>query len=209
MRLRKYKQSTVPRGKIRGSDEDLMLRFREGEESAFEILYSRHEKPLFNFLYRSVMDKTEAESLCQDTFFRVVRARRNYKATAQFKTWLYQIAVNLCRDRSRRLKHRSHLSLNAQASSQRDSNAELQEIIPDPSSDFERNVELARLESLVQEAIAGLPEDENLAIILRAYQGMKLSEIAEIMDCPIGTVKSLIHRAQQKLKKSLYEYIGN
>jgi RNA polymerase sigma-70 factor (ECF subfamily) len=209
MRLRKYKQRTVPRGQLRGSDEDLMLRFREGDENAFEILYSRHEKPLFNFLYRSVMDKTEAESLCQDTFFRVVRARRNYKATAQFKTWLFQIAVNLCRDRSRRMKHRSHLSLNAQAFSQSDSDAELQDIIPDPSSDIEKNVELARLESLVQEAIAGLPEDENLAIILRAYQGMKLSEIADIMECPVGTVKSLVHRAQQKLRKSLNEYIGD
>ena len=208
MRLRKYKRNPVPRGKTRGSDEELMLRFRDGDEGAFEMLYSKHEKSLLNFLYRSVMDTTEAESLCQETFFRVVRARKNYKVTAQFKTWLFQIAVNLCRDRSRRMKHRSHLSLNAKASSQRDSDVELQEIIADPSSDFEKNVELTKLEALVQEAIAGLPEDENLAIILRAYQGMKLSEIAEIMDCPIGTIKSLVHRAQKKLRKSLDEYIG-
>lgn len=98
------------------SDEELMLSYRGGDEAAFEMLYRRHEKPLLNFFYRVVMNAVEAENLCQETFFRIVRARKKYEATAKFKTWLFQIALNLCRDRLRRMKHRSHISLNTKIS---------------------------------------------------------------------------------------------
>ncbi len=194
---------------MRGSDEELMLSFRNGNEEAFEVLYRRYEKSLLNFLYRIVMNSTDAENLCQETFFRIVRAKKSYEATALFKTWLYQIALNLCRDRRRKIKHRSHLSLNAQVSFQNDGDVELQELISDPASDLDKHVETIELGALVQKAIACLPEDEHLVISLREYQGLKLSEIADIMNCPIGTVKSLNHRACMKLKKYLARYIGD
>ncbi|UCC39657.1 MAG: sigma-70 family RNA polymerase sigma factor [Candidatus Aminicenantes bacterium] len=186
-----------------------MLSYRDGDDYAFEILYRRYEKPLLNFLYRAVMNADDAESLCQETFFRVVRARKNYKATAQFKTWLFHIALNLCRDRLRRMKHQSHLSLNSHVLSQDDENIMLQELISDPSSDLEKHVETDELGSLIQKAIAYLPEEEHIVVILKEYQGLKLSEIANIMNRPIGTVKSLNHRAHQKLKKALVKYIGD
>jgi len=195
--------------KIKGSDEELMLSFRNGNEDAFEILYRRYERPLLNFLYRMVMNTTDAENLCQETFFRIVRARKKYEATALFKTWLYQIALNLCHDRWRRMKHRSHRSLNVQTSSQNNGNIELQELISDPSSNFEKHVETEELEFLAQDAIACLPEDERLVVILKEYQVLKFSEIADIMKCPIGTVKSHNHRAHQKLKKALAKYLGD
>src|SRR4030042_2212879 len=99
------------------TDEELMLRYRDGDAAAFDTLYHRYEKPLFDFIYRLVPNATDAESLFQETYFRLVRAKRRYRATAQFKTWLFQIAVNLCRDRMRRRKHRSHLSLTSPAPS--------------------------------------------------------------------------------------------
>jgi len=191
------------------SDEELMLGYRDGDEDAFEMLYCRYEKPLLDFIYRMIMNAVDAESLCQETFFRIVRAKRKYEATAQFKTWLFQIALNLCRDRLRRMKHRSHLSLNAPAQSQNDGDVELQELISDPSSDLEKHVEKDELEALVQGAIASLPEDERLVVILKEYQELKLSEIADIMNCPIGTLKSLNYRAHEKLKKILAKYIGD
>lgn len=191
------------------SDEELMLSYRGGDEAAFEMLYRRHEKPLLNFFYRVVMNAVEAENLCQETFFRIVRAKKKYEATAKFKTWLFQIALNLCRDRLRRMKHRSHISLNTQASSQNDADIELQELISDPSSDLEKHMEKEELGALVQGAITSLPEDEHLVVVLKEYQGTKFSEIANIMNCPIGTIKSLNHRAHKKLRKILAKYIGD
>jgi len=191
------------------SDEELMLRYRDGENSALEMLYHRYEKPLFDFIYRTVMEAGDTENLCQETFFRVVRTRKNYKAAAQFKTWLFQIALNLCRDRMRRMKHRSHLSLNAPVPSQDGGNVELQELTADPASDPVNDLETGELAGLVKGAIASLPEDEHLVVVLKEYHGMKFSEIAEIMDCPIGTLKSLNHKAHTRLRKSLARYIGD
>ena len=187
--------------------ERLMLNYRDGDEDAFDTLYRRYRRPLLDFIYRMVMNAADAEDLCQEAFLRVIRGKKKYEATAQFKTWLFQIALNLCRGRLRRMKHRSHLSLNASVLSQDDEEVELQELIPDTSPDPVECVETNELETLVQQAITSLPEDQRSVVILREYQGLKLSEIAEIMNCPVGTVKSLNHRAHQKLEKILAKYI--
>jgi RNA polymerase sigma-70 factor (ECF subfamily) len=191
------------------TDENLMLRFRDGDKNAFETLYWRYEKPVLDFIYRMVMDASEAESLCQEAFYRVVKARKRYKATAQFKTWLFQIAINLCRDRMRRMKHRSHLSLNAPVKEHNDGGIELQDCISDPAPDAAANLESTQLESLIKAAIASLSEEEHLVVVMKEYQGMQYSEIAGVLNCPIGTLKSHNHRAHQKLRKILSKYIGD
>lgn len=190
------------------SDEELMLRYRDGDKAAFETLYGRYENPLFDFIYRMVPDSTETESLFQETFLRLVRAKRKYRATAQFKTWLFQIAVNLCRDRSRGMKHRSHLSLNSPLTARGGRRSELQDIVPDPSPAVDKSVEDGELQSAVKGALTSLPEDEQLVVVLREYQGMKYSEIAEVMDRPIGTLKSINHRAHERLRHALARYLG-
>jgi RNA polymerase sigma-70 factor (ECF subfamily) len=154
-----------------------------------------------------VMSAADAEDLCQETFFRVARGKKKYQVTAKFKTWLFQIALNLCKDRLRRMKHRSHLSLNAPVLFQDDEYIELQEIIPDPLSDPMKYVETGELKTLVQQAIASLPEEQRFVVILKEYHELKFSEIADIMNCPIGTVKSHNYRAHEKLKKILAKYI--
>jgi RNA polymerase sigma-70 factor (ECF subfamily) len=195
--------------KIQRTDEELMLKYKDGDKDAFEVLYRRHEKPVLDFIYRMVMDASEAESLCQEAFYKVVKSRKRYKATALFKTWLFQIALNICRDRLRRMKHRDHLSLNAPVVAHNDGGIELQDCISDPSPDAAANLESAQLESLIKAAIASLPEDEHLVVVMKEYQGMPYSEIAEIMNCPIGTLKSHNHRAHQRLKKILSKYLGD
>ena len=191
------------------SDEELMLSYRDGDDEAFEILYRRYEKPVLNFIYRLVMSASDVEELCQETFFRVARGKKKYKVTAKFKTWLFQIALNLCRDRLRRMKHRSHLSLNALMLSQDDEYVELQELISHPSSaDPMKQVETGEQKAMVQQAIVSLPEEQRLVVIMREYHGLKFSEIADIMDCPVGTVKSHNYRARAKLKEVLAEYMN-
>jgi len=191
------------------TDENLMLRFRDGDKDAFEVLYRRYEKPVLDFIYRMVMDASEAESLSQEAFYRVVKARKGYKATAQFKTWLFQIAINLCRDRMRRMKHRSHLSLNASVKEHNDGGIELQDCISDPAPDIPADLESAQLESLIKTAIASLPEEEHLVVVMKEYHEMPYTEIAEVLNCPIGTLKSHNHRARQKLKKILSKHVGD
>ena len=195
--------------KIQRTDEELMLRYKDGDKNAFEILFRKHERSVLDFIYRIVMDVSTAQSLCQETFYRVVMSKKKYKATAQFKTWLFQIAHNLCRDRLRRMKHRSHLSLNSPVMTHNNGNIKLQDLISDPSPGIAENAESGELNTLVKAAIASLPEKEHLVVVLKEYQGMPYSEIAEILNCPIGTIKSHNYRAHQKLNQILAKYIGD
>ena len=190
------------------TDEELMLRYRDGETAAFEALYGRYERPLFDFIQRMVQDAVESESLFQETFLRVVRSRKRYRAAALFKTWLFQIAVNLCRDRTRRMRHRSHLSLNSPLEDREDCRVALQDLVSDPSPDIGRSVENGELQAAVRGAVSALPDDERSVVVLKEYQGMTYPEIAEIMDRPVGTLKSINHRAHERLRSTLARYLG-
>ena len=95
------------------ADEDLMVQYQQGEVRAFEILLSRHRKPVFNFILRFIGERETAEDLLQETFMRVIKGADAYKRQAKFTTWLYTIARNLCVDQTRRRKHRRHASLRA------------------------------------------------------------------------------------------------
>jgi RNA polymerase sigma-70 factor (ECF subfamily) len=189
------------------SDEELMLSCRDGDEGAFEILYRRYEKPIFSFIYRMVSSAADAEDLCQETFFKVIRAKKKYRKTAKFKTWLFNIALNLCRDRIRRMKFRSHLSLNSPAFSQDSEKIRTRQSICDSSSDPTKNAQAAEMKALVQQAFIKLPQQQRTVVILRQYHALKFSEIAEILNCPLGTAKSLNHRGREKLMKELSKYI--
>ena len=189
------------------SDEELMLSCRDGDEGAFETLYRRYEKPIFSFIYRMVSSAADAEDLCQETFLKVIRAKKKYRKTAKFKTWLFNIALNLCRDRIRRMKFRSHLSLNSPTFSQGSEEVRIHQSICDSSSDPTKRAQIAEMEALVQQAFTKLPQQQRTVVILRQYHALKFSEIAEIMNCPLGTAKSLNHRGRDKLMKALSKYI--
>ena len=189
------------------SDEELMLSCRDGDRGAFEILYRRYEKPIFSFIYRMVLSAADAEDLCEETFFKVVQARKKYQVSGKFKTWLFRIAMNLCRDRLRRMKFRSHLSLDARVSSQTDEESQMQENVCDASSDPGKQAETDEMTTLVRRAFTVLTEQERIVVVLKEYHALKFAEIADIMNCPIGTVKSLNHRGRQKLMAALSKYV--
>ena len=188
-------------------DEDLMLRYRNGDEDAFEMLYRRYEKPVFSFIYRILMSTADAEDLCQETFLRLVKEKKKYQVSGNFKTWIFRIALNLCRDRLRRKKFRSHRSIDAPSLSQNGTKNEFENILSDPAPDQIDCMEKNEMKVLIQKAFAKLPEKQRTVVILKEYQALKFSEIAEIMKTPLGTIKSLNHRGRQKLKKILTKYI--
>jgi len=189
------------------SDEDLMSNYRSGEEEAFNILYQRYERPIFAFIYRIVISAPDAEDLCQETFYRIAKAKNKYQSEGKFKTWLYRIALNLCRDRLRRKKFRSHRSIDAVPFSQNGNILDFENTLSDPAPDQANCLEKNELNLLIQQAFTKMPEKQRTVVIMKEYQDLKFSEIAEIMKSLLGTVKSLNHRGRQKLKKILVSYI--
>src|SRR5436190_22635845 len=119
------------------ADEDLMVMYQKGEVRAFEVLLSRHRKPVYNFILRFIGDRETAEDLLQEAFMRVVKGADAYKRQAKFTTWLYTIARNLCVDNSRRAKHRKAQSLDAPLSSSADAGT-LLDVLPNDQMGSDR-----------------------------------------------------------------------
>jgi RNA polymerase sigma-70 factor (ECF subfamily) len=183
-----------------------MLRYQAGDNDCFETLYHKYKRPLSDFIYRMVMNIPDTENLYQETFFRVIRSKKQYKVTAQFKTWLYQIAVNLCRDRLRKMKRHPLLSWSAPKNPHNTGGVELQDLVSDPKNDVVISLEQEEMVSKIKRAVVSLSEKEHLVFAMKEYQEMKFSEIAEILECPLGTVLSLNHGAQKKLQKALLNH---
>jgi RNA polymerase sigma-70 factor (ECF subfamily) len=187
------------------SDEALMLRYRDGEVRAFELLLTRHRKPIYNFILRYVLEPAQAEDLLQETFLRVIRGAESYERQAKFTTWLYTIARNLCVDASRRAKHRRAQSLDAPIDEEEGSGT-LLDRVADPTGTVDRQVIGKQLGERIQRAVDGLGEEQREVFVLREVLDLPFKEIAEIVGCPENTVKSRMRYALEKLREALDEY---
>jgi RNA polymerase sigma-70 factor (ECF subfamily) len=165
------------------TDEELMVQVQAGDESALETLVDRWRLRLFGFLQRRA-GASDADDLFQETWLRVVRARRRFDPRLRFSTWLFQIANNLCRDRFRR---------GAAAARGRDALAELPPGAPDLDPGL--RLDLAR-------RLAGLPDRLREVLVLRYYRDLGEREIAELLGIPPGTVKSRLHAALRALREA-------
>lgn len=186
-------------------DEALMLRYRDGDVRAFEVLLTRHRKPIYNFVLRYVLDKAQAEDLMQETFLRVIRGAESYEKQAKFTTWLYTIARNLCVDASRRAKHRRADSLDAPLDEEEGS-ATLLDRTADPKVAVDRSVISKQLGEHIQRAVSALGPEQREVFLLREVMDLPFKEIAEIVGCPENTVKSRMRYALEKLREALGEY---
>ncbi len=165
-----------------------MLKSRKGDTQAFQELYARYNKPLFSFIYRMVNDYERAEDLLQDTFLKTLVKR--YQPRGKLSTWLYKVATNLCLNELK--KGRRTVQLRGDVSNPRDR----------PHREAERR----ELSQRIEEAVSSLPSAQRAAFCLRHYQGLTYQEIAGVVGCPLGTVKSRIHSAIRNLKTYLEEY---
>lgn len=187
------------------TDEALMLRYRDGEVRAFELLLTRHRRPVYNFILRFVGNPMQAEDLLQETFLRVIKVAENYERQAKFTTWLYTIARNLCVDASRRGKHRKATSLDAPLEEDGES-AALVEILPSQGQAVDRQVIDKQAGVRIQQAIDRLVEEQREVFIMRELLDMSFKEIAEVVGCPENTVKSRMRYALEKLRETLEDY---
>lgn len=163
-----------------------MARVGEGDARAFEELLHRYQRGLTAFLDRQTGGR-DVEDLFQETWLRVARAAASFDRTRRFSTWLFQIAVNLCRDRARRTMEEPA--------------GELAERIPSNSGD--QNAVEASLDAAA--LLAKLPAVQREALVLRFYHDIGESEMSEILGCPRGTVKSRIHGALVRLNELVGE----
>ena len=177
-------------------DAVLMARVVEGDEDAFAQLVVRYEHGLYNYLMRMVQDEALAADLLQETWLRVFQHAARYDATRTLSTWLYTIASHCCLD-ALRLRRR----LNQDARQVRHSEADRARAPSDPHDQILAQEKLAA----VRWAIQALPELERAAVVLRHYQGLSYQDISEIVQCPLGTVKSRLHRAVWHLHQMLHE----
>ncbi len=186
------------------SDESLMLRYRDGDVRAFELLVTRHRKPVYNFILRFVRDTAQAEDVTQETFLRLVKGADAYERQAKFTTWLYTIARNLCVDASRRGKHRKAASLDAPLGD--DDGASLLDLVPDGGAAVDRQAQSRELAVRLRTAIEALPDEQREIFLLREVADLQFNEIAAVVGCPENTVKSRMRYALEKLREALEEY---
>ena len=178
-------------------DKDLLSAVIEGDLDSFDVLVDRYKNRLMNFVFRFVKDYDVSEDIVQETFLRVFRKRRDYKAIANFSTWIFTIAGNLAKSELRRRKRWRFLSIDA--ANEGEKSFEL----PDTGRKPDRNAAIRMFDESIQEAIDSLKDKYKEALILRDIEGLSYQQIAEIMEVPVGTVKSRVNRARMKLQKKL------
>ena len=177
------------------SDEELVQACQAGESSAFDILVARWEDKIRGAAYRLLGSQEEAQDAAQEAFLKAYRGLPAFKQEARFSSWLYQIVLNLCRDRLRRRKGRTMVSLEA-----------LEELGPviagrEPAAlDLVQQLDLRRA---VRRAIGELSEEQREVVILKEYQGLTFLEIAQALDLPVSTVKTRLYRGLGQLRLHL------
>jgi RNA polymerase sigma-70 factor (ECF subfamily) len=177
------------------SDEELVAAFQAGDASAFDVLVSRWDRKIQGAIYRVVGASEDSRDLCQEVFLKAYRALAGFKQEARFSSWLYQIALNACRDRLRRRRGRTQVSLDDLADGEREP------LQRGPSAlDLVEAQDLARA---VAAAMATLPEEQREVIALKEYQGLTFVEIAETLDVPVSTVKTRLYRGLGLLRQQL------
>jgi RNA polymerase sigma-70 factor (ECF subfamily) len=178
-----------------------MLRFKNGDQTAFQELVDRHKLTVLNMCLRFTGNKDDADDLAQEVFIRVCQAAPNYEVKAAFTTWLYRITVNLCLNYQRRKKILQFFSLNHSKAieDQIEHRAHWLEIHDRPDTALERK----ELQNLVQGSIQSLPENQKTALILHCYQNLSYQEIADVLKTTVSAVESRLHRAKENLRKRL------
>jgi RNA polymerase sigma-70 factor, ECF subfamily len=181
------------------TDEELVARSRGGDVDSFNQLILRWERPIYALAYRVIGREEDARDVCQETFLRAFRAIHGFKGQAKFSSWLYRIALNLCRDWIRRQRRAPVV--------QAPEGVELVDLASEqgPAESIEELVSRRQLSAVVADAMAMLPEEQRTAIILKEYHGMTFQEIADLQGCPLSTVKTRLYQGLSVLRRHLRE----
>jgi len=180
-------------------DHELVQRVQRGDSAAFDLLVRKYQHRIVALIGRYVGDWSECQDVAQETFLRAYRALDGFRGDAQFYTWLHRIAVNTAKNHLVASNRRPPgADIDVADAEQFDSAIRLRD-----NDTPERELMRQQVEQTVLRAVEALPEDLRLAITLREVEGMSYEDIAERMDCPIGTVRSRIFRAREAIDEAL------
>lgn len=184
------------------ADEQLIQRCRQGDPAALEELLARYRNRLMAFIYSVVRDHHLAEDIFQETFLRVYRQAGRFREGASFKTWLYAIAVNLCRDELRKSKRRPEVSLETETSAEDGARPRrMADLIAGREPGPRDEAGGREIEAILQGELSGLSEEHRQVIILSRLEGLKYREIARVLGIPFGTVRSRLHYGLEQLRR--------
>jgi RNA polymerase sigma-70 factor, ECF subfamily len=183
-------------------DVALMLRVKKGDVEAFEVLVARHQHSVVGTAAKMLGCAAEAEDIGQQVFIRVWKSAARYEPAAKFTTWLMTITRNLVFNEMRRRRRTNQLPMEAEQDDAQRQFADYE--APAPS----RELLDAELKGEIDAAIAGLPENQRVAIVLRRYEGMPYEEIAQVLRTSVPAVKSILFRARSELKERLKKYLA-
>ncbi|NKB97486.1 MAG: RNA polymerase sigma factor RpoE [Pseudomonadales bacterium] len=175
------------------TDKELVRRVQKGDQAAFDLLFVRYQSKIVNLVSRYVSDQEETLDVAQEAFIKAYRALPRFRGDSQFYTWLYRIAINTAKNhlvaRSRRPPG---VDVDVDETEYRDDASALRE-----SETPEAALARDQLEETIHQALNDLPDDLKSALTLREFDGLSYEQIAEIMECPVGTVRSRIFRARE------------
>ena len=183
---------------------DWVRRAQEGDVRAFEQLFQQYQRGIYNTIFQMTRNEADAADLTQEVFVRAYRALPRLQTPEAFTAWLYRIAVNLSRNWLRDKGRVRVESLELPGDDGEDGGTRE---IADPSPDPEAQTQTKDMQERVQRAIAGLSPDHRAVVTMHHLQGMSVEEIAGVLDCSIGTVKSRLSRARDNLRRKLAGYV--
>lgn len=181
------------------SDQQLVQRVKKGDKRAFDLLVVKYQHKILGLVARYVRDSGEVQDVTQEAFIKAYRALPKFRGDSQFYTWLYRIAINTAKNHLMAKGRRPPSSdIDVQDAEYFESAGQLKDI-----ENPENQLFGAELKEIVNKAISQLPEDLRTAVTLREFDGLSYEDIADIMDCPVGTVRSRIFRAREAIDKQL------
>ncbi len=177
-------------------DAECVRRVQQGDTDSFEVLVRRHQKAIFNLVYRLLGNYDEAAEVAQEVFLSAFKSIHQFRGEANFSTWLYRIGLNHASTRRKSLNSTQQHNIPLDGT----------EVIADGAVDPAKNFEHKEIQQRVQQALNSLDTEDARIILLRDLQDVPYEDVAEMLDIPVGTVKSRLHRARQALRTSLAPY---
>jgi RNA polymerase sigma-70 factor, ECF subfamily len=184
------------------SDTDLIIQAQKGDQSAFEELVYRYDRNVLSVAMKYANDEDDAKDLYQEVFIRVYRGLKNFRFQSEFSTWLFRITTNVCLTYKSRSKEHLRVSINKNMDDEESELSTTEELIYDGSSPEEISSG-TDLGEIVNAAVESLSPKQKMTFILKHYEGYKIREIAEMLNCKEGTVKKYLFDATKNLRKKL------
>ncbi len=188
-------------------DADLITTYLAGSEEAFNRLVIRHHRTAFNVAYRFLGHYDDACDIAQEAFIRVHKSLKRFKGKCSFKTWLYRIVLNLCRNKYRWKKRRGEFAKVSMDNPGKDPDKGNPMEIPDGTFSVEREIRRKEIQLRIKESLSRLARDHREVLVLRHMEGLSYSEISALLGCAEGTIKSRLHRARVEIRKLLADMV--